>query len=401
MNNHEYENIKILMISDNPINGYGGGSISERKYYYSFLKWCENNNGTFSLISPDDDIKCKFDCDVIKTKNYDRMSRLYGHSTYMFFVLKKCFKKILSFNPDIIICGRSRFGFFIKKIKKHLPNVKVITCMENVEFDYVDGYFSKKNNFKNKLMSHIEKKCVYKDEKLSIKYSDGLLYLTDRDYNRVNELYKKNVNNSLKSKIIPICLENDNKLKTQSKVKNIIFVGTLSYDSNSNAIKKFINELWISKYNDSNDLNLIIAGKNPDSELVEIVSKLNNCTLIPNFKKLDEIIPRFSMMIAPIEKGAGMKVKIADSLSMGILIAGSDEALVGYQEISSYEGNTIFRANGIEEYETAINQYLEYNEEKLIEIEKTNLLLFEKYYCYDRAYNDICEFMSEFIRKEK
>ena len=74
-------------------------------------------------------------------------------------------------------------------------------------------------------------------------------------------------------------------------------------------------------------------------------------------------------MIAPIEKGAGMKVKVADSLSMGIMVVGSDEALVGYDEaINDDINNSIIRANTPDEYKEAIMSYLCLSQDCLIDI---------------------------------
>ena len=60
-------------------------------------------------------------------------------------------------------------------------------------------------------------------------------------------------------------------------------------------------------------------------------------------------------MIAPIAKGAGMKVKVADTLSMGLMIAASDEALVGYEEALTLDLlNGIICANTDSEYKDAL-----------------------------------------------
>ncbi|MCC2728841.1 hypothetical protein LK490_23635, partial [Blautia sp. MSK22_86] len=66
--------------------------------------------------------------------------------------------------------------------------------------------------------------------------------------------------------------------------------------------------------------------------LKQLVTQIPNCVLYENFANLESIVPVQAMVIAPIQKGAGMKVKVAETLSMGLMIAASDEALVGYEK---------------------------------------------------------------------
>ena len=131
--------------------------------------------------------------------------------------------------------------------------------------------------------------------------------------------------------ILPICLENSRELYLKSNVRNIVFVGSLNYESNVRAVINFIDNVWIKYFNNNTKLNLIIAGSNPTKDIEERVKRLDNCIIHKNFKTLEDIIPKHSLMIAPIEKGAGMKVKVAETLSMGLPIVASDEALVGYE----------------------------------------------------------------------
>lgn len=101
-------------------------------------------------------------------------------------------------------------------------------------------------------------------------------------------------------------------------------------------------------------------------------------------------------MLAPIEKGAGMKVKVAETLSMGLMIAASDEALVGYEEAEKEDRlGGILRVNSTEEYKKAINSYMHIADDQLTMIAKQNIELYKKYYSYDRSRKVICKMCSE------
>ena len=92
-------------------------------------------------------------------------------------------------------------------------------------------------------------------------------------------------------------------------------------------------------------------------------------------------------MLCPIKKGAGMKVKVAEALAMGAIIAGSDEALVGYENAEKHLLNQgIYLCNTTADFVNAINNYLNMNSEKVKLISSENKKTFIKYHSYEFAY---------------
>ena len=346
---------KILLISDNKILGFGGGSLEERKYYDGLNNYVETHGYDLKVISPDNNLKNTLIDGVTKSRKWDILSRVCGHSTYMFFNWKKYRANVLAYNPDIIVIGRSRFGFIAKDVKHNLPQCKVICNMENIEYDYVTGYFANKTSKIKKLYVALEKYCVKRDETNAIKYADALDYLTQRDYKRAHDLYT--VENK-REMILPICIEKETNLSKKANKKTIVFIGSLNYGSNVDALLKFIQEIWIPFFLMNNDLEFVIGGSNPNESLKQLVTQIPNCVLYENFANLESIVPVQAMVIAPIQKGAGMKVKVAETLSMGLMIAASDEALVGYEKALELDKlGAIIRANTTAEYKNAIIDY--------------------------------------------
>ena len=373
--------MKILFVSDNPIKGFGGGSVENRKHYDALKKYCESTGADLKVISRDDGLSDALNIVVQKNRNLDIMARLAGHSTYLFFTWRHNLKIIKAYNPDILYLGRSRFGFMAKSVKRDLPKCKVITNIDNVEADYIDGYFGLKKGVKNYLYRILESFCVRRDEKDAVLYSDYLIYLTRRNVFRICELYKHEEKEPI---IIPICLESESELTLTSLKKTIVFIGSLDYAANILAVKNIL-ELWKDEYAKDSRVELLIAGRNPSKEVVDAVEKFQNVRLVKNFKNITDVIPRYALMLAPIEKGAGMKVKVAETLSMGLMIVASDEALVGYEEALEECGNGIIRANSSIEFCKAINIYLQMNDESLEEISFNNKKVFEKYYSFERS----------------
>lgn len=59
--------MKMLLISDNKILGFGGGCLEEKKYYDG-LKQYAKNNIEFKVISPDEKISEKLDLNLKKIR---------------------------------------------------------------------------------------------------------------------------------------------------------------------------------------------------------------------------------------------------------------------------------------------------------------------------------------------
>jgi len=119
---------------------------------------------------------------------------------------------------------------------------------------------------------------------------------------------------------------------------------------------------------------------------------------VADFNELEDFLPQNSLMVAPIPTGAGMKVKVAETLSMGLPIAGSDEALVGYEDaIRDDKLHAIIRANSVDEYVEAINLLFASGEKNLMEIEIQNQQIFCKHYSFDIAKKCIENIMTKII----
>ena len=267
--------------------------------------------------------------------------------------------------------------------------------MENVEYDYVNGYFTGKLNLLKKIYIFFEKIYVKRDEKMAVKYADKLNFLSTRDRDRTYQLYEKISKNQM---ILPICIEKETKLQLISKNRTVVFIGSLNYASNVDALVDFIENVWKPYFANSTNVSLVIGGNNPAKRITKLIENIDNCILYANFNRLEDIVPKDSMMIAPIRKGAGMKVKVAETLSMGLVIAASDEALVGYDRaIENAIEDSIFRANTHQEYIDAIKKYCNMSEHKLSIICKKNKAIYKEFYSYTVSRKSIYQMCNDLL----
>lgn len=382
--------IKIFYIVEASIeHDIGGGGDGMRKVYHALKSYCFKNNSELGIISLNDKLPESLLFSPKKSRKFDILVRFARHSNYLFFFWQKYKHTILDLNPDVVVLGRSRYGFMAKDIKRILPACKVITVFENVEIDYVEPYFVSKKGLSKSLHVTLESAVVKRDESDCVKYSDGHVFLSERDQKRIAEIYGFY---SKISEIIPVCLRATTELSekpsfavdfgTPKSTRKVVFSGRLWYNSNIESVEWLLKNI-ISKFENRDDVEFIIAGSRPNSALKDRINRHKNVILYENFVKSTDIIPRYSLVISPTFTGAGMKVKVADALSMGLMVVASDEALVGYEEVSDLRG--LIKANNVDEYTKAIEEYLMMDDAALSEIEKENKAAFEKYYSYERA----------------
>jgi len=392
--------MRILYIKAGRINEKTGGGIESYKIIYSLNKWIEKN--------PEDELKViSEDCINIdntkppkKEEWKDIISRAFFHSSYLYidYRYKNLKGSIIGNNFDLIILGNSRLGFIAKDIKKIQPEVYIITHYDNVEYDYIDAYFLKEKGIKKYIFKKIEKISVKRDEYSSVIYSDLNILLTNRDKTRLKKLYNKK---NIESRIIPICLKENQKDFKQgyNKGVNLFFIGSLWYKSNAVSIEWFLDNIWEIMKNEYPNITLTIGGNQPSEKLSLKLKSDKSIRFFPNFDRLENILFRDSILISPIQEGAGMKTKIAEALSIGFPVIASKESLVGYEEASmdTLSNGIIFEAENVNEYLYSINKIMK---------EDFNVLsnkckdLFRKYYSIERASSEIERILNK-IKKEK
>lgn len=372
--------MKILFITDQMISGNLGGSIGAKKIIQCLDNYKENNLATYEIISRDN-YKSKYNFKIKKNRIKDIISRVVLKPNFLGIEIKKNYSKIKEYNPDVVLLHNSRFGFIAKKIKRFLPNTKVITFFENIELDYCKLAV-------NKLAYPIESVIVKEEEVKSIRYSDSFVFLSNKDLNRAKELYSNELK-LINNLIFPVTLnEPVNKLILKSEKPTVIILGTLSYKPNEESVYYFIDNI-LPKL-DASKFNFIVAGRHPSNELISYCKK-SKIKIYNGFDKLSDICPQNSCLLAPLQSGAGMKTKIAEGLSYGLYIIGSQECFVGYEAVEDI--GFIRKAINIDQYVEYIEEFYNVYQANKDIIYQTNMNIFNEYYLTSNYYSVFFDLM--------
>lgn len=294
----------------------------------------------------------RVDKSYILNKNTSKLKQItnsiiYG-ATSSFYDSWKEFTKRIDLNEyDSVYMDFTRQSFVAKWVwKKHKP---LIIRAHNVEYDYFSSLYQNNRSFINYLHS----KLAYSNEKKCIKYSTKILFLTEIDHARFQELYGDN------NKFVryPICVSHFDKQETFNvKKPYILITGSLWFGPNADGTLWFLKKVWSRlRKNIGEKFDLVIAGAKPRDEIIEIA---NRDEFIHLYDTPESIAPFYNsayVYVAPIFYGAGMKVKVAEALSCGLPVIATKHALAGYEAVDKYTYSADTAEEFIEQIKRAIH----------------------------------------------
>ena len=244
---------------------------------------------------------------------------LFFPFNYYFGLTPKRVKEIVGLAQpfDVVFIDRSVFGIIAKKLKQANYRGKVISFFHNVEVPYFEAKLG------NKPGKSILLRCIDQNDRYACQYSDKTIALNPRDDNELFARYGKKAD-----VLIPVAfkdkyLKNSYSQEMTAPHPLCLFLGAY-FPPNNEGIVWFVKNVLPHV-----NIRMKVVGKGmarlkaeePALKDIEVVSDAPD--LLPHFEEAD-------IMILPIFKGSGMKVKTCESLMYGKNIIATDEAFVGY-----------------------------------------------------------------------
>jgi len=147
-----------------------------------------------------------------------------------------------------------------------------------------------------------------------------------------------------------------NELCFDSTKEQLFYVGTLSWEANVDGLLWFFNEVWPQLKLKRPLLEFLIAGGNPDPRLLEAASKLEGIEFLGYIDDLEPYFTSSRLFIAPLRFGAGIKVKVLNTMCRGLPIVTTS---VGAEGLAVRHLQHIAIANNPEETSSNIDRLLD------------------------------------------
>lgn len=250
--------------------------------------------------------------------------------------------------PDIIVLEWTWMMLFIDKVKKYYPDAVYIASEHDVSFL---GLERKKDNIKNSFFKYKQEIYYQNIKKRELQCINECDYVVTHNEKDRKLLLENNVNEERVGTITPY-FEKPNIVKRNSNFKDIVFYGAMNRTENSETAIWFIKNV-LPRLEDL-DVRFVIIGNKPPEEL----KKLENARVeVTGF--VDSVEPYFSRamcLAAPLQGGAGIKVKILEAMAMGVPVITNQ---IGIEGIDAENGIHYFYCETPKEYETIIRKIYE------------------------------------------
>lgn len=255
--------------------------------------------------------------------------------------LKKC--RDDHFCPDVIILEWTQVVLYAKQIKKYFPGAKIVAIEEDVSFQAIHRRYNLEKNICKKFIYKVKERNLKKHELAALQQVDLTILNNEKDRN----LLRKEAFNGKIFIWSPFFQKNEIARCGQNVSGNIIFWGAMNRFENEEAALWFINNV-LPRIDDL-DIKFYIVGANPSNTLC---SMQNNRIIVTGFvENVEEYFRDALCLVAPLHYGAGIKIKILESMYAGVTTITND---VGIEGIAKLENDCFIYADSVDEYVNAI-----------------------------------------------
>lgn len=261
---------------------------------------------------------------------------LYMPLGYYFGLTPKRVREIVSMaqDYDLVFVDRSVFGIVAKRLKKTDYRGRVVCFFHNVEVVYFSAKYANKLN----PLRWLVVPCADRNDRWSCRYADRTIALSHRDDDEFFRRYNRRADVLIPVAFVDRCQPSTDNHQLTSPKPLCMFLGAY-FPANVEGIEWFVRNVLPHV-----DIRMQIVGKGME-KLKEADWMRPDIEVLSNVPNLDPLFTAADLMVLPIFKGSGMKVKTCESLMFGKNIIGTPEAWSGYELDYSKAGACCFTAD--------------------------------------------------------
>ncbi|MBN1830539.1 MAG: glycosyltransferase [Deltaproteobacteria bacterium] len=229
----------------------------------------------------------------------------------------------------------------------HQTDIFVILDQHNLEHEIIRRRMGVAKNVFTKLFLRIEYLKAVRYEKESCMKADLTLAITKRDLSLIDRMTE----NRACCKIAPFYVKEISPIPRDNsfKKKTILFLGTMSWFPNEDAVIWFFHNVFKQYHLDKKGWRLLIVGNSPGRAILNLRSDSVSITgYVDNLRPyLDESL----LSVVPLRIGGGMRIKVLELFSFGIPVISTN---IGCEGIPVSNGEHILIAETPSEFKKSI-----------------------------------------------
>lgn len=220
---------------------------------------------------------------------------------------------------------------------------KIMMCHDIIAQKYERKKFSSLYNW---LVRKTEKELL-SNGNLILSFSNKDKLLLEKTYNIKSEV----VSFYISKNIININFENIN-------IEDyFVFYGAWNRKENTDGLEWFLYNV----YPYCSEFKIKIIGGSLNTKIKGIISKYKNIEYLGFVDNPYIIIAKSQALLAPIFSGAGVKVKVIETMALGTPVIGTEIAFEGIENIDIDDKKILIEANNKNEFINSINNYIPIN----------------------------------------
>ncbi len=241
---------------------------------------------------------------------------------------------------DIVQIEGPYLAQYIPIIRK-TSSARIVIRMHNIEHEIWQRQAGNCNNILKKFyLGNLAKRIKKLEHKVLIT-ADAILPITKRDYKII-----QNIIPNIPCKVIPTGMNVFPENNTNNKVQqDLFFIGSLEWFPNQEGLEWFLNNCWPIVIN-KRPAKLHIAGRNAPASFIKFISK-KGVEFHGEVENAAKYMEKYSIMIAPLLSGSGMRIKIVEAMAAGKCVITTG---IGIEGIDAKHKKHLFIADTPEDF---------------------------------------------------
>ncbi|MCD7973904.1 MAG: glycosyltransferase family 4 protein [Candidatus Azobacteroides sp.] len=268
---------------------------------------------------------------------------------------------------DLVFCNNIRTAEYIRNNKN---TIKVIDFVDAISMNYERA--KKKTKGLWKLLYSIDhKRCLAYELDLLNKF-DKTIIISPID---ASYILKHCKDDKKEIAVISNMIAVPSFIKTdyEEKEPSLVFVGSMFYESNINAVVFFVEQIFDKVRNKYPDIKFYIVGSKPDAK-VRKLAEVPGVIVTGFVDSVDEYFVNPSIFVAPMLSGAGVQNKILQAMAAGCPVITTTIGAEGILDITEEE---LIVRDDPDEMAHAIIDLLEDNKRRKSQAEKARKYILE------------------------